>query len=272
MNNNYIAIFIICIILYNIFVINKTKYHKKYKDNKKDHKKDHKKNKDNKKNYKKVKDHKKDHKKINQKEINQKEINQKEIDEINNYKKKEIDEKKKFVIKQLIQLKNSLKYTNNITDKIILDISSIPIINEQIHLISAISTNKDEKNFTEQFKSFSKKLYSINENDIKNSDIIKTNFIDNINNIVSAPISINNYEITGIINAPMYAPIESINNLPLDIFLINQINTTKNNSVSFLDQPLETLKNKCIKSKIEINTENINNIIGYELDNKHDLV
>jgi hypothetical protein len=83
-------------------------------------------------------------------------------------------------------------------------------------------------------------------------------------------------EITGIVNAPMYAPVESINKLPLDLFLINQINTSKNNSVSFLDQPLK-IKNK----KILINDIKLSNDTSLEeirkcktslsgLDNKYE--
>lgn len=152
--------------------------------------------------------------------------------------KKSINDKKKYVINELIKLKSTKE--------------SIPSSTKEIYLISAYSSTTHNNNFNEQFESYPKQLYSIDENNIKNNDIIQTNFIepDNKTNLAPAPASALGYsssEITGIVNAPMYAPVESINKLPLDLFLINQINTSKNNSVSFLDQPLK-IKNKKILS------------------------
>ena len=156
--------------------------------------------------------------------------------------KKSINEKKKYVINELIKLKSTKE--------------SIPSGTKEIYLISAYSSTTHNNNFNEQFESYPKKLYSIDENNIKNNDIIQTNFIeaDNKTNLAPAPSPSPNLslasdasEIIGIVNAPMYAPVESINKLPLDLFLINQINTSKNNSVSFLDQPLK-IKNKKIFS------------------------
>jgi hypothetical protein len=69
----------------------------------------------------------------------------------------------------------------------------------------------------------------------------------------------------------MYAPVESINHLPLDLFLINQINTTKNNSVSFLELPVEINNKKVLINDIKLsNNINFENITGYELDNKYE--
>ena len=190
MNNNYIAGFIICIILYNVLVIKKTKSIKK---------------------------------------------NKKFIDI-------KIDSKKEYVIKQLKELNKSLQLSE-------------PSLNKKL------KSSSDKK---EHFKTFS-----------KNNDIIKTKFIDNINTAAPAPapvpVSVNNEitginneitkinneitginnEVLGIINAPMYASVESINKLPLDIFLVNQINTNKNNLVSFLDQVVEISNNKSVKTKLK---------------------
>ena len=275
-NNNYIAIFIICIIFYNILFVNK-KYHRKHhKKHYKSYNKDYKigSKKESKKRSKKrskkesKKESKKGSKKGSKKE-SKKESKKRSKKESKKHYKKPIDQKKEFVIKQLKQLKQSLQNANNVTSTLIFDISSMPSINEQIHLISAFSTNKDENNFKGQFETFSKKLYSINENEIKNSNIIKTNFIDNNYNFAPLPTPLFENEITGIINAPMYAPIESINKLPLDIFLINQINATKNNSVSYLEQPLIIPKNKYIKFNLQDNKQNIDNITGI-CNNKYD--
>jgi hypothetical protein len=193
MNNNYIAGFIICIILYNVLVVKKTKSIKK---------------------------------------------NKKFIDI-------KIDSKKEYVIKQLKELNKSLQLSKpSLLNK------SEPSLNKKL------KSSSDKK---EHFKTFS-----------KNNDIIKTKFI-NTAAPAPVPVSVNNEitginneitrinneitginnEVLGIINAPMYASVESINKLPLDIFLVNQINTNKNNLVSFLDQVVEISNNKSVKTKLK---------------------
>jgi hypothetical protein len=130
-----------------------------------------------------------------------------------------IDSKKEYVIKQLKELNKSLQ-------------------------LSESSLNKKLKSTShkkEHFKTLS-----------KNNDIIKTKFIDKNNTPAPAPVPVSvNNEIIGIINAPMYASVESINKSPLDIFLVNQINTNKNNLVSFLDQAVEISNNKSVKTKLK---------------------
>ena len=66
----------------------------------------------------------------------------------------------------------------------------------------------------------------------------------------------------------MYAPVESIDK-SVDIFLINQINTTKNNSLAYLDQPIITLNNKSnyiknIITRYSDPSKNVENVIGWE--------
>jgi hypothetical protein len=71
----------------------------------------------------------------------------------------------------------------------------------------------------------------------------------------------------------MYAPVESIDS-SVDIFLINQINTTKNNSVAYLDQPIITMNNKAnyIKNNTSISLNNpnksIENVIAFSFREK----
>jgi len=148
---------------------------------------------------------------------------------------------------------------------------------EPIHLISAYTVElNDETNYTNQFSSVPRKLQTIDTNEIKGRDFIKTNFVDTLDTtqIVSAPApsaAIN--DIIGITNAPMYAPVESIDS-SVDIFLINQINTTKNNSVSYLDQPIITMNNKAnyIKNNTSIEQINLNksvdNVVAFSFGEK----
>ena len=63
----------------------------------------------------------------------------------------------------------------------------------------------------------------------------------------------------------MYAPVESIENASLDIFLINQINTTKNNSVSYLENPIITTNKTAYinsQTKLDQKPQNIEFVIG----------
>ena len=149
---------------------------------------------------------------------------------------------------------------------------------ESIHLISAYTTDPNvDDNFAKQFSSVAKKLQTIDNYEIKGRDFIKTNFVDNpiTSQIVAGPSPAPSLtsEIIGITNAPMYAPVESIDS-SVDIFLINQINTTKNNSVSYLDQPIITMNNKAnyIKNNTSISQININksveNVVAFSFKEK----
>ena len=144
---------------------------------------------------------------------------------------------------------------------------------KNIELISAY-TLVPEETYNSQFKSITRKLETININEIKGRDFIKTNFIDPDPVKAAAPspasVATEQNEIIGITNAPMYAPVESIDK-SVDIFLINQINTTKNNSLAYLDQPIVTLNNKSnyIKNIITRHSDpykNVDNVIGWEKD------
>ena len=175
------------------------------------------------------KDYKKDHKKHNKK----------------NHKKNHnlINEKKDYVMKELIKLKDRTQLNS-----------------KKIYLISAYSSTANN-NFNQQFKSSPIKLYSINKNNIKNNDIIKTNFIDNKK--IKSSLKIN-----------------QLANLDTDLFLINEINSSKNKSVSFLDNSELVKSNKqknindsLLSSKYEELSDNIGNIdnkIRYEINSKND--
>jgi len=137
-----------------------------------------------------------------------------------------------------------------------------------INLISAYTVDlNDDMCYTKQFKSIPKKLQTIDSNEIKGRDFIKTNLVDTTLSsqiAAPAPASFNlSNEISGITNAPMYAPVESIDS-SVDIFLINQINTTKNNSVSYLDQPIITMNNKANYIKNNTGIEQINKFKSIE--------
>ncbi len=148
---------------------------------------------------------------------------------------------------------------------------------EPIHLISAYTVNLDDEDagYTKQFSSVPRKLQTIDTNEIKGRDFIKTNLVDTPQIVAApAPASVNiSNEIIGITNAPMYAPVESIDS-SVDIFLINQINTTKNNCVSYLDQPIITMNNKAnyIKNNTLIENTNtsksVENVIAFSFGEK----
>lgn len=150
---------------------------------------------------------------------------------------------------------------------------------EPIHLISAYTVDaNDEISYANQFSSVPRKLQTIDSNEIKGRDFIKTNLVDTnpVSQIVAAPApaaTSTTNEIIGITNAPMYAPVESIDS-SVDIFLINQINTTKNNSVSYLDQPIITMNNKANYIKNNTTTEltnpskSVENVMAFSFGEK----
>ncbi len=150
---------------------------------------------------------------------------------------------------------------------------------EQMNLISAYTVDlNDNMSYTTQFSSVPRRLQTIDTNEIKGRDFIKTNLVDTnaTSQIIAAPAPAafnTSNEIIGITNAPMYAPVESIDS-SVDIFLINQINTTKNNSVSYLDQPIITMNNKANYIKNNTVTEQTNpsksveNVVAFSFGEK----
>jgi len=181
----------------------------------------------------------------------------------------DLEEKQKYIAKTIsnISLNDQIPVSAPVSVPVPLPVPET----KSIELISAY-TLVPEETYNTQFKSITKKLETINTNEIKGRDFIKTNFIEPDLKKVNAPSpasgSIESNEIIGITNAPMYAPVESIDK-SVDIFLINQINTTKNNSLAYLDQPIITLNNKSNYIKNIITTysdpsKNVENVIGWE--------
>jgi hypothetical protein len=177
----------------------------------------------------------------------------------------DLEEKQKYIAKTISNITSNKQVPAPV---------SVPVPETKtIELISAY-TLVPEETYNSQFKSITKKLETINTNEIKGRDFIKTNFIepDSIRLTAAAPSPasalIDPNEIIGITNAPMYAPVESIDK-SVDIFLINQINTTKNNSLAYLDQPIITLNNKSnyienIITRYSDPSKNVENVIGWE--------
>jgi hypothetical protein len=153
-----------------------------------------------------------------------------------------INDKKDYIMKELVKLKDKTQLNS-----------------KKIYLISAYSSTINNS-FDKQFESCPIKLYSINENNIKNNDIIKTNFIDN-NKKLKSSLKVSH--------------LANLDNLDNDLFLINQINSSKNNSVAFLDNSQHLKSNKKINDRLlstkhEELTNNFGNKIRYEINSKND--
>lgn len=200
--------------------------------------------------------------------------------------KTKLDKKQKYMVKMINKLSKPTKPTKPTIEPNHLN----PTLCEKtMELISAYAVGCFDDNYNNQPVS-SKLLQSIDTDEIKGRDFIKTNFVDIENSIVvspspapslvpsPAPASVfgvgvgmgvefanTQNEIIGITNAPMYAPVESIDK-SVDIFLINQINTTKNNSLSYLDHLIFTSNNKMnyIKNNPLVDCrKSVENVDGY---------
>jgi hypothetical protein len=176
---------------------------------------------------------------------------------------------KKNKSKQIKAKTNDLEQKQKYIEQTIQAINSSIPETKKMDLISAYTVDPEE-NYNCQFKSTSKKLETINSNEIKGRDFIKTNFTepDPVKVPAPAPALTPSNEIIGITNAPMYAPVDLVDK-SVDIFLINQINTTKNNSLAYLDQPIVTLNNKAnyIKNIIVQHSnpsKNVENVQGWD--------
>lgn len=203
-------------------------------------------------------------KKINKEKMNNEKINNEKINnekilkELNEKIRKQQLQNQKLMINHLDQLNKMNDLNSNKVENTNIDNNYLQ--NTNLHLISAYSTNINENNYNNQLDTVSKKLYSIDDTNNNQKKILY--------NHAPAPESaqIMQNEIIGITNAPMYAPIESIDNPAVDIFLINQINNTTHNLLSYLENPLIPINkinyNKSINSSQ--NPQSIEFVVGNE--------
>lgn len=217
-----------------------------------------------------------------QNEVTSKKAKIKKIPKVD--KTPKLDKKQKYIIKVINNLNKKTNQPNTIAQNVDAKQASKQASTQSdtatdspkpktMDLISAYTIGSDDNYISQHIST--KPLQSIDSNEIKGRDFIKTNFVDvEKSSLVAGPApapdesstAIN--DIIGITNAPMYAPVESIDK-SVDIFLINQINTTKNNSVAYLDHPVITSNNKMnyIKNNSSFALFNpaksVENVVGY---------